>query len=173
MTERNPTGKPQRGARSLADLIPGLLDPLFQKRAGLSTALLASWPDIVGQRFADTTCPVKVAWSRRADPDDPFAPATLVVQADPAAALAIQHETPAIVARVNGFFGYPAIDRIRVVQRVMDARAVPHRVRPGPAPELHNAALEAVPDDGLRAALARLGGSIRADAERSGRRSGR
>jgi hypothetical protein len=38
-------------AVALSDLVPELLDPVLQKRAGLTTALIGAWPEIAGERI--------------------------------------------------------------------------------------------------------------------------
>lgn len=164
-------GKPVwRGVQPLAEIVPDLLDPVLQKRAGLSTALVSAWPEIAGERLANGSVPQKIVWSRAATSADAQAPATLVVSADPSVALALQHETGALAARVNAFFGYPAVDRIRIVQKVL-GRA-PKRARP-PAPDAAQrrqaeALVRGVEDDALRESLARLGASVIARRARGG-----
>lgn len=159
-------GKPkgQWGAQPVADLATRILDPVLKKRAGISVALIQSWEEIVGERIASASRPEKIVWPRRMGEDDPFEPATLVVACEGMAALALQHETGEVIARVNGFLGFSAVGRIRIVQKpvVVDAA----RKRPGPAKldgrqEAHLKSVTAqIEDDGLRAALERLGTEV-------------
>jgi hypothetical protein len=154
------------GPRQLAEIVPELLDPMLQKRAGLSSALVSCWPEIAGAALADGTRPEKITWSRSDSADD--AQALLTIAADPAFALALQHQTGAVKARVNAFFGYPAIDRVRIVQKAVAAGpAKPRQVEPDSDAKARAAVMSAgVTDDGLRAALARLGAHVLARTSR-------
>src|SRR5690606_34948070 len=105
-----------------------------------------------------------IVWPRRRDEDEPFEPATLIVACDGAAALQIQHETFEVIARINAFLGYPAIGRIKIVQRSVAAGAKPKKpplrpLKPGEKAKLDRLAA-AIENDDLRASLSRLGASI-------------
>jgi hypothetical protein len=154
--------KPRFNAVPLSDLVPDLLDPLLQKRAGLTTALIGAWPEIAGERIGQASVPAKISWSRANKSDDPYAPATLFINADPAVALALQHETSSIIARVNVFFGYPAIDRVKISQKQMRAEAK-NQVSSQPLASHVEAAFAKVinvENEGLRQALATLGANV-------------
>ena len=149
-------------AIALGELVPQLLDPLLQKRAGLTTALVAAWPEIAGQRIGQFSVPAKISWSRANTTDDPYAPATLFVNADPAVALALQHETSAIIARVNMFFGYPAIHRVKISQKQIKP-VLKSSTPPKPTASDMSAAaskVSHVENTALREALAALGANI-------------
>ncbi len=166
MNDEKPDSKTKPFKRSfnavtLSDLVPELLDPLLQKRAGLTTALIGAWPEIAGERIGQFSRPAKISWSRANKSDDPYAPATLFISADPAVALALQHETTSIISRVNVFFGYPAIDRVKISQKQM--RVETKTSRPKPLAEHVEAAAAKVvnvENDALREALAILGANV-------------
>ena len=109
---------PRKGLPTpLADLAGALMDPILRRRAGMTTGLLAAWPEIAGPRLAEATRPEKLVWPPRRDETDPFEPASLVVACEAASALRLQHQTSELLARVNAFFGFPAVARIRIVQK--------------------------------------------------------
>ena len=89
-------------------------------------------------------------------------PAALRVRVGGAAALEIQHMEPQIIERVNGYFGYRAIDRLQLVQGPLPAP--PLRRMPPPLDAARARAIETkvagIGDPDLRAALARLGSAI-------------
>lgn len=148
----------------VSDLAARILDPVLRKRAGISTAMIQSWEEIVGTRLAQSTRPEKLNWPRRMNEDDPFEPAVLVIACEGASALRLQHEAGEVVSRVNAFLGFNAVGRIRIVQKPV-APLAPNRPR-GPRPLTKGEAIslsdrvEAIEDDGLRAALERLGASV-------------
>lgn len=156
--------------RPVADLATQILDPLLRRRAGMSVALVQSWDEIAGPRLAALTRPERILWPRRRFEDDPHEPATLVIACSGAAALRLQHETAEIVGRCNAFLGFGAIGRVRIVQRQVEEGRPP---RPAPRrltaeeTERIGQATGGIEDDGLRAALARLGASVARKARRS------
>lgn len=141
------TFKP-RGARPVADLVSELLDPVLARKAGMTTGLLAAWPELAGPRLAGVCRPERLIWPQRRHEDDPFEPATLVVACEGASALRLQHQSSELVARVNGFFGYHAIDRLRIVQKQVSD------LRPNRKPVLRD--LEPSERDGIAAMTARI-----------------
>ncbi|WP_062011220.1 DUF721 domain-containing protein [Aureimonas sp. AU4] len=107
----------RRGARPLGDLIAALVDPIVAKKAGMNAALIQSWPEIAGVRLQEGCRPEKLIWPSRQGDDETAEPATLVVACEGAFVLRLQHETHEVLARVNAFFGYPAVAKLRIVQK--------------------------------------------------------
>ncbi len=104
----SPPGKPR--AKSLAELIGPALDPLVRKRGLARAELISWWPDIVGAAYAGRTAPERIRWPRDGKA------ATLIVRCDPSLALQFSYETDRVRERLNGYFGYPAVGAIRIVQ---------------------------------------------------------
>jgi hypothetical protein len=149
----------------LGGSITRLLDPLLAKRSHVDAALALSWPDIAGEKLAGRTQPLKVTWPHRASQDDPFQPGALTIACEGAVALDLQYQTSELIARINRFFGYTAVARIKIEQRAIDG------FRPRKAKQAQKldqtAARELashvanISDDGLREALMRLGASVK------------
>jgi hypothetical protein len=78
-------------------------------------------------------------------------------------ALEIQHASDIILERVNRFFGWSAVGRLALRQGPLSRRRSPAASRAPDAKEVAEVAetLSSVDDEGLRAALARLGASIK------------
>ncbi|MBW3096915.1 DUF721 domain-containing protein [Pseudohoeflea coraliihabitans] len=150
---------------SLADVANRLVDPLLSRRAGINTMLLASWDAIVGERFAQTSRPERIRWPRQAgEPESGagFSPGQLVIACEGASAVFLMHEERQLVSRVNAFFGFPAVDRIRFVQK-----AVAPEQKRKPLPPLDRLEqkrlgdmLAEVEDPALRQALEKLGTGV-------------
>lgn len=159
------TGK-RRGGNPVpvSDLATEILDPVMRRRAGVSIGLVQSWDEIVGPRLAGRTRPEKIQWPRRLSDEDPFEPAVLVIACEGAAALHLQHETAEVIGRVNAYLGFPAVGRIRIVQKPVHRTAEAARPRPraltAPEKARLSATVSGVEDDDLRQALERLGASI-------------
>ena len=153
--------------KPIGGAVTALLDPLLAKRSHVDAALALSWPELCGERMAGRTQPLKVTWPRRSGPDDPFEPGVLVIACEGAAALDLQYGTSELIERINGFFGYSAIGRIRIEQKRVDHFRTPERKGAKALPERDKAeisvAVTVIEDEGLREALQRLGASVKAE----------
>ena len=168
-------GKPKGrsfGAQPVADLASKILDPVLRKRAGISVALVQSLEEIVGERIARSSLPEKIVWPRRMSEYDPFEPATLVVACEGMAALALQHETSEVIARVNAFLGFAAVGRIRILQKPVAVDAPPKRRGPAKLDASDTAHVKnmtrEIESDDLRDALERLGAEVIGAKRRTG-----
>lgn len=125
--------------------------------------LIAAWEEIAGPDFATCTRPEKIRWPRRASELDAFEPATLILACDGAKAVFLQHESGELLARLNLFFGFEAIARIKIVQKPVRP---PHRPEP-PRVDLTAAEekrlgdrLRAIADPELRHRLEKFGRGV-------------
>ena len=117
-SQRKPkAGRKQTAPRSVSDILGTVLEPLIARRTGMRLDLLRIWPELVGPEFANTTRPEQIKWARRAHEADSFEPAMLVVACEPASALFFQHEQSEIIKRVNEFFGFEAVNRVKILQK--------------------------------------------------------
>jgi hypothetical protein len=157
----------RKGAMQISEAANRLMDPVLAKKAGINTALIGSWDEIAGADFADCTRPEKITWPRRnaemAGQSSGVEPGVLTIACEGARALFLTHAQGELIQRINGFFGYPAIRQIRIVQKPVVA-AVRHRTRLRPLLPAENARLAAltgeIEHDGLKKALDRLGKAV-------------
>jgi len=98
------------------------MEPVLSRRSGMNMDLLTAWSELVGTDYCDFTRPEKINWPNRAHEDDPFKPGVLVVACDGARALYFQHELKQVCERVNVFFGFAAISKIKIVQKPVHNR---------------------------------------------------
>jgi hypothetical protein len=160
----SPERQRRRGPVMLAELVGRVLDPVTKKRGFGTTDVIAAWPEIVGQAFAGCTRPEKIVWPRGEEMDG--APALLVLRVDGPRAIFVQHEAAQIIERVNAFLGYGAIGHLRIIQApVKGLQAEPAKDdNLDPEAEARLArTIAAVPDEGLREALDRLGRGVLSD----------
>jgi hypothetical protein len=149
-------------SKSAAGYINKILDPLLAKRAGVSTALITAWGEIVGHDLAEMSMPVKVRWPVRIDEDDAFQPGTLLVAAEGMAALHLQHQTGEVIDRVNAFMGYRAIARIKLTQKPVEKKKPKKRLKPITEGEKRkiNRLADGIEDEALKESLKRFGQSV-------------
>src|SRR3712207_2307453 len=104
--------QPGSRSRPLADFIDACLGPSLAAQGFAAADVIVAWPEIVGERLAAFTQPLKIEWKRRAahaDPDSRPEPATLVVRVEGAFALELQHAAPLVIERINAHYGWRCI----------------------------------------------------------------
>ena len=154
--------KPGRSrARPLADILGKTLGDVFAKQGFASTELVTRWTEIVGPEIAAHSQPEKIHWPRPFE-SKPAEPGTLALRVEGPASIEIQHLSGVILERVNRFFGWQAVDGLRLRQAPL-RRSGPKPVpKPDPAAAARIAAtLPEIKDEKLRDALARLGAAIK------------
>ena len=149
-------------AKPLAVIVGRTIDDVFAKQGFASRELITRWREIAGAEIAEHSQPLKIQWQRPVA-DRPPDPATLMLRVEGPMALEIQHTSNVILERVNRFFGWQAVGRIALRQAPLSRRPVRQRRKAPDAAALAKAeaSLGTVDDADLRAALARLGASIK------------
>jgi hypothetical protein len=149
-------------AKPLSVLLGGAINELFARQGFASRELVTRWAEIAGPEIAMHAQPLKIQWPRPVEGQPPE-PATLVLRVEGPMALEIQHTSDVILGRVNRFFGWNAVGRLALRQAPLSRPARRIRRKGPDASEVANVAgtLEAVEDESLRTALARLGASIK------------
>lgn len=141
--------------------------PVCRKRGFASVDIIASWADIVGERYGTRVQPERLIWPRRpdrTDPETPPEPATLVVHTDGATALMLSHDSAQVIERINTFYGWRAIGRIKILQNPVQVKrpAAKKALRALTQSEEQRLEenLEGVENDRLRQALKKLGAQV-------------
>lgn len=154
-----PGAERKPGLRNAGGLVERLSRPVVRARGFVHAEILTRWAAIVGASLSAQTLPVKFIPGRQGG--------VLQVRVDGPVAVELQHREVQIIERLNTYFGYRAVARLRLIQGPVHHNAAPPRPedRRGPLAPGADDHLQAVDDAGLRAALRRLGEGI------AGRRS--
>lgn len=153
--------RPRGGqARAIADLMPEIGRTTFRKFGFIQSSVLTRWPEIVGERHARVCQPESIRF-----PPGEKTDGILQVVVVPAHAPIIQHVIPEIIERVNRFFGYSAVAKVKLRQGTVQPppaanqpRTAPPSLRPVPV-ELGES-LRDIGDPELRAVLESLARSL-------------
>ena len=149
-------------AKPLSVLLSDVFSDAYAKQGFAARELVTRWAEIAGPEVAAHSEPLKIQWPRPVE-GQPTEPATLVLRVEGPMALEIQHGSDVILQRVNRFFGWNAVGRLALRQAPLARRNAPKTAAVPDAGAVAEVAksLSAVEDEDLRAALARLGASIK------------
>jgi hypothetical protein len=156
---------PRKGEKQISEVANALIDPVLSRRAGINTALLGSWDEIVGEDFADCSRPEKIAWARRGQygEENRYQPGVLTIACEGSRALFLTHAQGELIQRINSFFGFAAVNQIRIVQKPVSL-AVKRSRKPvplkGEAARKLEAMMDGIEGEKLRQAIERLGTAV-------------
>ncbi|MFQ5774476.1 MAG: DUF721 domain-containing protein [Kiloniellaceae bacterium] len=150
-------GVRRAGLRALAATLPKVTRRALGRRGFAEAGLIADWPSIVGEAVAARCAPKKLDRPRPGRQGE----GTLTLRVEAGFALELQHLAPLLIERVNGYFGYRAVSRLKLFQAQALGPGAPARRPPRPLSAEEENALRrrtgAVEDEDLRQALERLG----------------
>lgn len=107
--------RPRGGdARAVSDLMPDIGRAAFRRFGFVQSSVVSRWDEIVGARYAAVSAPEAIRF-----PVGKKSDGTLELTVEGAHATMIQHVLPEIMERVNRFFGYGAVARVKVRQGVV------------------------------------------------------
>lgn len=155
-----PYERPRGGqARPISELMPEIGRTAFRRFGFVQSSVVTRWPEIVGPHHANVCMPEAIRF-----PPGEKSDGILQLVVLPAHAPIITHVIPEIIERVNRFFGYQAVSKVKMRQgEVMarpqsPARAAPPSLKPIPI-ELGDS-LRDIGDPELKAVLESLARSI-------------
>jgi hypothetical protein len=134
----------------------------FEKYGFSAATLLTDWRTIVGADIATYTAPERLKWPRGVEAYGDVAEdgtgrpgATLILRVDAIRVLDVQYKSRQLIERINAYFGYKAVSELRFIQAPV-AELLPQPVVRPPRSAAPTAVVQAVADEALREALAKL-----------------
>jgi hypothetical protein len=156
---QNPGQREKRrggGLRALSVSLPAASKKALGRRGFADASLLAEWRTVVGRDLARSSEPLRLTFP---NPRERVG-GTLLLRVEPAFAPILQHLEPQLLERVNGFFGYRAVEAVRIRQgRIREETGDSGSAETEEEPALRQSMtdrLERVPDETLRKALGDL-----------------
>lgn len=156
------------GAKAIADLMPQIGRTAFRRFGFVQSNVVTRWPEIVGEIHARVCAPEAIRF-----PPGEKSDGILELVVTPASAPLIQHVIPEIMERVNRFFGYRAVARVKLRQGAVkpprytgagrETAKAPPSLKPIPM-EL-GAGLRDIGDPELRAVLESLARGLGSDSK--------
>lgn len=152
--EREPVRR--GGARAAGEMIADIGAVAFRRFGFVQSAVVSRWSEIVGERYARVSTPESIRFAAGTKSGG-----TLSLLVEGAHAPVMQHLAPLIIERVNRFFGYQAVARLRFRQGAPPTAAQsPPRPLAAPVPVELGEGLRRIADPELRACLESLASKI-------------
>ncbi len=117
------------GPKAISDLMPQIGRSAFRRFGFVQSSVVSRWPEIVGATHARVCTPEMIRF-----PPGEKSEGIMHLVVKPAHAPLVQQVIPEIVERVNRFFGYRAVARIKLRQG--EVKPPPGRDTPKPPPSL-------------------------------------
>ena len=154
-----PAGDRSWRPQSLGSLLLKAARPVLGRHGLAAGGLVADWPSIVGAQLAECCVPMRLAF-----PPGERASGTLHLRVQGPLALELQHLEPVVLERINSYFGYRAVAKLRIQQGPVPRARRPKAAQPEPAIEdpAVEAAVSGVDDEALRQRLSRFGHALKA-----------
>ena len=139
-----------------------LTKAVFSRYGFAYADVLAQWSSIVGDELGRVSAPERIRWPRAggADGEARKAGGTMILRVAEGRALELQHLVPKIIERINSFYGYEAVTAMKIVQGTVTPPPREAPRLPEVADQAVTTQVSAIEDDGLRAALLRLGTAV-------------
>lgn len=151
------------GVRAVGQSVEKLTKPIFGRRGFAGAGVVTDWKAIVGEHLARHTQPDRISHDgpKRID-------GTLHLRVDSASlATELVYLEPQLIERINTFFGYKAVARLRLVNgpigRAEEKPKQSRRALTGDEKSNLSKQLSVVDDPDLKAALEALGSVILTD----------
>jgi hypothetical protein len=155
-SERPTSTRPHYGLRALGEMVSAVAGPMLGRRGFAGSRLAAEWASIVGEHLAARSLPERVVRA----PGGQGGGTMHVRIASGALAVELQHLEPLIVERINTYFGYQAVARLKLLHGPIPERKV-ERAPPRILTSTDEATIEdlaaAIDDPALQQALRDLG----------------
>lgn len=163
------TERTARGLRPVGEAVSRLAGTTVRRRGLAEAKVITDWPRIVGETLARHTCPERLVQPRRGTGD---LGGTLHLRAAGATATELQHLEPLVLERINGYFGYRAVTRLRILQAPVPVSATDEApAKPAPSAadvEEVDRLVSPIGDELIRESLAALGRALAAHKVGSG-----
>jgi hypothetical protein len=155
-----PYERPRGGqAKAISDLMPQIGRTAFRRFGFVQSSVVSRWPEIVGEAHARVCAPESIRF-----PPGEKSEGILQLVVLPAHAPLIQHVIPEIIERVNRFFGYKAVARVKMRQGTVQTPEISERPKSPPSlkpiPMELGDSLRDIGDPELRAVLESLARSF-------------
>ena len=151
-----------KGLRPISNYVPKIASETFKKRGFLHSEIVTSWKLIIGDNFYKICVPIKITFPPKSRNNG-----TLSLLVDGPIAVEIQYHQDSIINKINSYFGYSAIGKLKLKQlpfeegkKKVKVRAKKGQKEPKTGNLFENLEIDKIKNAELKAALLELRKSI-------------
>lgn len=153
------------GSVALSSSLNFVTNPIFKKRGFVENKIITDWDLIVGKDLGNCSTPKKISFAKEQKSNG-----VLHVEVyDSGIAMEMTYMEPVIIEKISVYFGYKAIQKIKIVQRpggqfkVYEEKKVIERNLSDEKKAILDSYLDEIEDEELKAALNSLGHGVMSD----------
>lgn len=154
--------------RAAGSFVPKIAAKAFEKFGFHSAEIMTDWARIIGADIAKYSEPERLKWPRTyssgetlADGRDARPGGTLILRVDPSRALEVEYKAAEIMDRINRYFGYRAIETLKIIQAPLKKAAAKSSTPDAATPPPGDVPVDvSILEDGLKSALTNLWASV-------------
>ncbi len=105
----------------IAKLLPKLVKSTFEKKGFAQAEILLEWNKIVGQEMSQKCTPEKLIF-----PKGKKTEGMLYLNVQISSGLLIEYGAPLIIDKINSYFGYQAVTRLKLKQVLFNNDSIPY-----------------------------------------------
>ncbi len=109
------------GLVNMSGLLMPLAKKMLGKKAFAEADVICNWQNIVGENIASFSRPLKIEFKK----GEKINGCLYIETLSGAAALELQMKTKLIIEKVNTFFGYGAVQNVKILQNLQDVPVKP------------------------------------------------
>ncbi len=157
-------------ARSFGAILGKIITPVCRKNGLMTADLILDWGKIVGPHLASVCKVIKITFTYAAEASSQKQ-GCLHLKVNSAMAATLPYNQSIILERINQYYGYQAVHRLRIFHQNEFVKKTPisspfcPSVKTVLSPDWHNL-LQKVPDNSLRKALENLGQDLQQGGQR-------
>ncbi len=104
----------------ISKLLPKLVKATFEKKGFIQAEILLEWDKIVGQEMSQKCTPEKLVFSKGKKTEG-----ILYLNVHISSGLLIEYGSPLIIDKINSYFGYQAVNRLKIKQVLYREDVIP------------------------------------------------
>lgn len=160
-TQHKTNSATDRTIRKLNDPARAIISRFSEKFGKVYVEILQNWPYIIGTRYAEIAKVASLKYIKNPNADNQ---SILTVICPSAHMPILQMQSPQVLNRINGYFGYNAVVQIKYIAETQRVAKPKPKPIPQPLKQEYNQKInnltQAIENDNLKSALRKLGESL-------------
>ncbi len=147
--------------KAIKAVVNRVVNPIAKKRGIIHGKIILEWEKIVGPQYASYCAPLKISFRQGYRTYG-----TLHMKVNPSHALLVNHSQDLVIEKINTFFGYKAVNKLKIIQMPFTPRVIDTTLNAVKTPRKTKEEQELTSQERLTKALYELGTLIENDQQK-------